>query len=221
MTRLTIPMIACFIVSSCASSPSRWEGPLIELRLVHDSPGEGVERVELEGESLYLEERRVVSDPDLEMARPIVVQDRLLIGLRLTSEGGRRLARLTAENIGRRIAVLIEGRVRSVTVIPGAVNPEPMLGAIELPEHEADRITGRIRARWPGERVREQDAAPLHPRFDEPGTSTMFQRTSSPYVHIPKPRESSCHESVCTSRRESSASPTRSSAEFRYGSLPE
>lgn len=139
---------ACAPPSSRPRAPSSEGAPLIEFRLVHDEPSPGLERVEYGGESLYLERRAIISDPDLEAVRPLVHLDRLLLDMQLSPEGARRLTRATGENIGQRLALLIGSRVRSAPVIRGAIGSR-LQAAVELSEAEAERILRRIRARWP------------------------------------------------------------------------
>lgn len=155
MIRSAQLMVTGFALWACAApsprprAPSSQGGPpLIEFRLVHGEPSPDLERIEYGGESLYLERRPIISDADLVAVRPSVHQDRVLLDMQLSPEGSRRLIRVTRENIGQRIALLVGSRVRLAPVIRSTVGPR-LQAVVELSATEVERILRRIRARWP------------------------------------------------------------------------
>lgn len=125
---------------------------LIEFRLVHDEPAVDREPHQFQGETLYLESAAVVSDPDFQAVRPMLRPEQLLIDMELTPDAAARLNRVTRENIDRRMALLLDSRVREVPGIRSAVG-SPLQAAIrlssDLSEDEARGIAERLRARWP------------------------------------------------------------------------
>jgi preprotein translocase subunit SecD len=73
-----------------------------------------------------------------------------VLEMALTDAGDRRLRKVTAAHVGRRMALLVEGRVRSAPVIAQEIGSRPAFQvAIDAPAGEAEEIAGRIRARWP------------------------------------------------------------------------
>lgn len=96
----------------------------------------------------YLERRPIISDADLVAVRPSVYQDRVLLDMQLSPEGSRRLMRVTRENMGQRIALLVGSRVRLAPVIRSTVGSR-LQAVVELSDTEVERILRRIRARWP------------------------------------------------------------------------
>lgn len=145
------------MLAACAGAPPpeaevpREADPLIEYRIVHDTAGRDLEQAEYQGEVLYLERSAVLSDRDLQVVRPLLRDDRLLLELEFTPEGARRLERVTGANIGRRMAMLLAGRVRSAPVIRTALGAAdvPMTAALEMPADEAELLAELIRGQWP------------------------------------------------------------------------
>ena len=137
-------------LTSAPSAASPSVTPLIELRLVHDQPAAGRQRVEHEGQSLYLDAQPVITDADLRVVRPVVRDTNLFMQMEVTLEGAQRLYELTRVNIGNRLAVLVDSRVRNAPVIQSAVGGGTRLtGSVNLPAAEAERLATLIRARWP------------------------------------------------------------------------
>lgn len=97
MRQAIAAVMVVFMLVSCAEEPpsdtrvSPDAGPLIEFRMVHDTPGPGLERVQHDGEVLHLEPRAVVSDVDLRTVRSSIREDHLLLDIELEAEGARHL----------------------------------------------------------------------------------------------------------------------------------
>lgn len=99
-------------------------------------------------EGLVLGETPVVTGSDLADAEadldPSTLQPAIL--LRLDAAGARKLAAFTSENVGRAIAIVIDGRVVSAPIIK-----EPILGGRgqisgTLTKAEAEEIAARLRS---------------------------------------------------------------------------
>ena len=157
MPRPLTHVIALLAASACTGeslekAPLSLEtAPLIQFRLVYNEPGPDRERMEFDGDTLYLDLRAVVSDPDFDAVRPSVRQDGLVLDIDLTLEGARRLEQLTGQNIGQRLASLVDSRVCATPVVRSAVGRAdiPLVAGCDLPEDEAERIAEAVRARWP------------------------------------------------------------------------
>lgn len=127
--------------------PRPAEGSLIEVRLVHDEPADGLERVEFEQDVLHVEPVALISDEDIEMVRPEVRDGELLLDLTLTASGAERLSAVSEENVGRRLALFLESEVRSAPTIKGALSGRLQV-VLRIPEDEAHQIVERILLRW-------------------------------------------------------------------------
>src|SRR5262245_35046512 len=92
--------------------------------LVNGVEPPGTEIVEADRFTAYYRLRTdaAVSGRDIRSARTI--QDHngeTVVGFTLTPDGGRRFATLTADNIGRQLAIVLDGRVQSAPVIEHAI----------------------------------------------------------------------------------------------------
>ena len=76
---------------------------------------------------MYYLVRRVaaVSGTDLRNARPTVDENNLpAVSFTLSSEGGRKFGKVTGENIGRQLAIILDGRVQSSPRIEGRITTD-------------------------------------------------------------------------------------------------
>ena len=139
---LATTLIAC--VGACSDEPD----PLIEFRLVRQDSAPGLERVELDGEVFYLEPASVISDADLSDVLASPQGDRLMLLLEIAPAASERMTRTTRENIGRRMAFLLDSHVRSAPIITDSVG-SPLRTVVEVDGPERERLMERIRERWP------------------------------------------------------------------------
>jgi preprotein translocase subunit SecD len=118
---------------------------LLELKLVEQGPAGsreallqpfgGVEPPDMEavlgagdtGETMFYLVRRVasVTGRDLRNARTTLDENNMpAVGFSLNPEGGRKFGRITSENIGRQLAIILDGRVQSAPRIDGRITTE-------------------------------------------------------------------------------------------------
>ena len=152
---VTGALIMALSSSGCGAGPEIREAvveqePLIELRLVRDDEGPGLTSNELDGETLYLEANAVLSDQDFEGVRTTIRSDQLYLELQLTGEARERLMAVTADEIGTRLAILIESEVRSAPTIRDVIDNARSTMVIPASEEEARRLAALIDARWRG-----------------------------------------------------------------------
>ena len=141
--------------SERAATPEPAAAPIIELRLARDTPAPGFIRASPafaspeDPEVVYMAETAIVSDADMEHIDADVVPGRGLgLWLQLTPEGAARLSRLTRENIGERLAVLLDSELMITPVIASEVGGGTM-HLTHLPAEFAERMAARIAERWP------------------------------------------------------------------------
>jgi preprotein translocase subunit SecD len=66
-----------------------------------------------------------VTGTDLTNARPSVDENNLpAVAFTLSNEGGRKFAKVTSENIGKQLAIILDGRVQSAPTIEGRIQSE-------------------------------------------------------------------------------------------------
>jgi len=147
---------ALLVLTGCGGEPGNGggeqtgtAGPLIELRLVSETAASGLERSEWEGADLWLEPEPVISNPDFASLSAYTRPGSLRLRIDLSDEAGERFGEVTGGNIGRRLAMLIDGRVVSAPVIrdrlgPRAIADIPLDASVPLLQEEAERLAAAI-----------------------------------------------------------------------------
>ena len=131
------------------STPAPSEPGLIEFRLVEDVPSEGSQQAVLNGERLNLSPTPVVSDADIQAVAPEIRSGGLILSVELNEKGQQRIRRATGENIGRRMAFILDGKIRSAPVIRDTLSGEiPLAVSMETSQSEAESLATKIRSRW-------------------------------------------------------------------------
>jgi preprotein translocase subunit SecD len=134
-------------------------GGMLEFRLVEAGPAaspaelhaelraaeaeivpEGSQTEAREARRYYLVDRRAaVTGRDLRSARPSLDENNLpAVTFTLTSEGGQKFGTVTAANIGRPLAVVLDGRVRSVARIDNRIATDGMIHGSFTPQEAQD-----------------------------------------------------------------------------------
>jgi len=98
--------------------------PRFELRLASNLPVEGWEKRVIAGPDveIYIAPETRITNSDIAQAWFQPRGEEFVIGLLLTEEGALRLARLSGENIGGMIAILIDDKVVSAPRIMGRIS---------------------------------------------------------------------------------------------------
>lgn len=99
--------------------------PDVQLRFAETDPAPGLTQIEDGGRIFYLQPKAVLSTPDIASAaaRADPVSASPVVELTLTPAGRDRLARATTDNVGRTLAVLVDGALITAPIIR-----EPILG---------------------------------------------------------------------------------------------
>ena len=130
------------------SAATAGEGSLIQFRLARAEPAPGLEPAEFEGDTLYLESPPILSDEDFEGVEPYVGSGEWHLDFELTPEAGERLSSVSSNEIGTRLAILIDSELRSAPVIRDRLGSRGKM-TITASQQEADRLSGLFRSRWP------------------------------------------------------------------------
>lgn len=129
--RTLICLIACLAVAAAIAGPAKGSS-VFQLRLVADPGSEASSRVErmtlvsvnsangqTNRETLYVE-KTVLIEPD-DLKNTYVVIDTLTkqpeIAFELSAAGQKRFAEVTRQNVGKRLAIIIDGQICSAPVI--------------------------------------------------------------------------------------------------------
>jgi preprotein translocase subunit SecD len=143
----------------CGCGMHRQPGPshsLIEFRLAQQTPAPGFTVMQAAAGSdsdFYVADSVVMSDTDLVDVQVHRTARGLLLVLHPTHGGASRLNRVTSRNVGKRLAVILGGRLAVAAPIADTSAVPPKLGidvAADLPDSAAARIAAALAARWPG-----------------------------------------------------------------------
>jgi hypothetical protein len=150
---LIAPAAAGDAVAQSSGGQVALQEPIIQLRLAQDAPAPGFVRMELRSGkgTVYVAERSMVSDDDIERVRVRPTPNGLLLDVHYSPAAGARLLEATTEGVGRlQVAVLIQSRLTAASPI---ASPVGGLGrvtiAFDVPPESGKAIAAAIAARWP------------------------------------------------------------------------
>jgi preprotein translocase subunit SecD len=122
----------------------------IEFRLAESSPSEGLQEVSIEGtsEKLYVRKEVIVSNKDVVAARPIpsLVPNSFDIEIEFSDEGAKKISKATTENLGKRIAILIDGKAIVAPVVRSTISKKAVIAgsAPSFTRDEAENLARKI-----------------------------------------------------------------------------
>lgn len=112
-----------------------------EARLISDSPEpEWTESRDPAGEKIYLSPEPTLTNKDISKAWVEASGPEPVIGLLLTEDGALKLARVTRNNIGQKIALMIDGQVTAAPVIRAPITAGRAMITGRFTKEEARRI---------------------------------------------------------------------------------
>lgn len=123
-----------------------------ELRLADTSPSPGAVQAKAEGseETLYLAPEVVLTNADVRRSRTQVTPvGSYGILVELTHEGGEKLAKLTRDNLNKRVAILLDGRLVMAPVIRSEIPGGSAIIEGDFTEDEARELARGIQASRP------------------------------------------------------------------------
>ena len=154
-----VAVVALAAASGCAAG-SRIEStppapPIIDVRLASEQPAPGfAERRELDvadgPRAIYLASVSVITDADVTRARTRPQPSGLVLEITLADSTARRVHEVTANNIGKHMAVLLNGRMNGPPPrIMAGVRANRLSLALTLSPAAADSVRSLVAARWP------------------------------------------------------------------------
>lgn len=120
-----------------------------EVKLAEQNPAPGLEQAKLAGgETIYLHKEVIVTNSDIAEAKVIPQSDgaQFWVGVTFTSDGAGKIHEATERNIGKRMAILIDGEVVSAPVVMEALNESAVINGY-ITKEEAERIVAGITIR--------------------------------------------------------------------------
>ncbi len=119
-----------------------------EVRLAEDHPAPGLQAAKISGSGqvIYLHDEVVVANGDVERAEvaPGSSPAEFNVSVELTAAGGEKMRSITERNIGKRLAILLDGQVVMAPVIRSPISSSAMITG-RFTRAEAERIVNGIR----------------------------------------------------------------------------
>jgi preprotein translocase subunit SecD len=154
--RVFITMLALALAAGCSQKQRvSAKAPSFQVRLVADAPAAGSQemmftRKQQDGsitqEVLHLQGPVLLSEAAVKATWIWKRGDVVGIDITLTDAGRRQLADLTRQNIGRRIAIIIDGRVRCAPKIVGEIDNGTFTVTSDWSLEEVDEVARRFDA---------------------------------------------------------------------------
>jgi len=118
-----------------------------EIRLAEESPGPGLREVKVDGRTIYLHPEVVVSNGDIESVEllPGNSPSEFHVGVKFNAEGARRMRAATGDNIGKRMAILIDDEVVMAPVVRSAIESAAEING-NYTKDQAERIVKGLEA---------------------------------------------------------------------------
>ena len=121
--------------------------PQVEFRLAEDQPTEGMVEAEVEGtkEKVYLHRAAALTSADVAAAQAAVDPNNLdpSIEIRFNEAGAKKVEKLSGDNIGRRLAVVVGGKVISAPVIRMKIGDRAVIAG-KFTKAEAEKLAAVI-----------------------------------------------------------------------------
>ena len=122
----------------------------IEFRLAESSPSKRLQELTIEGtsEKLYVHKEVIVNNKDLVAARPIpsLVPNSFDIEIEFSVAGAKKISKASTENIGKRIAILIDGKAIVAPVLRSTISNKAVIAgsAPSFTKDEAEELARKI-----------------------------------------------------------------------------
>jgi len=142
------PLLALLMLCVClgcrAPAAERPACPAIEITAVADAPNDSTRPVTLsDGKTLALARTPLVTSADITGAHPSLSGDEWVLNLDVTDAGAKRVQDFSKQHVGRTLALLAEGKVKST---PRIVDPITGKGVFigQFDRAEAERLATAI-----------------------------------------------------------------------------
>lgn len=145
MKRLILLLIGFFLLG-CSSTEKPAKTVTVEFRFAETTPAEGLTEYVFAqtGKKFYLHQEVVMSNKEIDNAVVADWQGKPVVRLILTAEGKEKFAQLTANNINRNMAILVNGKLITAPRINAPITQGMAMITGDFTKEEAERIVAGI-----------------------------------------------------------------------------
>ena len=143
-------LVIIAILAGCSTTRSRNASVRIEFRPGSQEPEPGLTAMTLpsSGKQIYISENVVLSNSDIDSASvSLGPNGQPMISIVFTKVGAKRFAEVTEQNIGKPLAILIDGELLSAPIIEESILGGKAAIVGSLTNTEAERIAKGIKGR--------------------------------------------------------------------------
>jgi len=148
----TILLLSLLLVGAKTEIQEKPDRVMIEFRLAESSPSEGLQELTIEGTSqrLYVHKEVIITNKDVVAARPIpsFVPNSFDIEIEFSDDGAKKISKASTENIGKRIAILIDGKAVVAPLLRSTISNKAVIAgsAPSFTRNEAEELARKIMA---------------------------------------------------------------------------
>ncbi|HKA19621.1 MAG TPA: hypothetical protein VKN18_15125 [Blastocatellia bacterium] len=148
----TILLLSLLLVGAKTEIQEKPDRVMIEFRLAESSPSEGLQELTIEGtsERLYVHKEVIITNKDVVAARPIpsFVPNSFDIEIEFSDDGAKKISKASTENIGKRIAILIDGKAVVAPLLRSTISNKAVIAgsAPSFTRNEAEELARKIMA---------------------------------------------------------------------------
>lgn len=143
MARITWPVI-CLIAIGCASCHKQNQSVSIQFRIAEEQPAEGLTEKIFSGwgtqKTFYLHDEVLLAEEDIVSASVIMLREHPAVEVVFSEAGREQFAQLTEENVGKRLGMVIEGKLVCAPMIRAPITTGKAIIEGDLLPDEAQRI---------------------------------------------------------------------------------
>jgi preprotein translocase subunit SecD len=144
MRKVTVLSIIILSFCFCKQEPEKKlvsKNAKVEFRLAVDSLVQGFEEKELEGQKVYLNPKIELTEKEIAFVYKVPANGGIpTLNLDLTPEGAKTFEKVTAENIEKKLGVVVNGQLIFCPVIMGKIPGGKLQISLNIAEAELDSL---------------------------------------------------------------------------------
>jgi preprotein translocase subunit SecD len=156
----TALLIGLLALALHGKAPQDNHKPRLEFRLVANDNEPAADEFSDGQEKLRVLRDVVLDDSAIQSAQAKREKNIYAVSLTMTQEGAQRLKKATGDNIGRRLAIIFDGKIISAPTIRSAIGEKAMItgGAGKFSKEEADAMVAAIEKSKQGQDAKNESA---------------------------------------------------------------